>query len=120
LWVKITVQCVPANGGRNAATARLSRGSSFLTLRDTHRLFRYGEQVVLCKAALASGPLTTRQLAQHVMTVKGLDAGDKVLAKAVVNQLINSLRTQARAGKIALEGKRHGVSVWRLPKGEDI
>ena len=59
--------------------------------------------------------MTTRELALHIMKAKGLDTGDKVLAKAVANRLINSLRGQYHAGKITLAGKRHGVSVWRLP-----
>jgi len=33
-WVKISVEFFPANGGRNAATARLSRSFSFLTIRE--------------------------------------------------------------------------------------
>jgi len=85
---------------------------------DTHRLMKRGESMTLCKDALASGPKTTRELAEHVMTAKGLNTGDKVLAKAVAYQLIHALRQQRLRGKIVLEGKRHGVSVWRLPKSE--
>lgn len=43
---------------------------------DTHRLFKPGEPVALCKEALASGPMTTRELAQQVMKAKGLDPAD--------------------------------------------
>ncbi len=82
---------------------------------DTPRLFKRGEPVALCKEALAKGPMTTRELAQHVMKAKGLDVGDKVLAKGIGSSLIHALRMQKQRGKIILDGKQHGVSVWRLP-----
>jgi hypothetical protein len=82
---------------------------------DVHRLFKRREPIELCKAALANGPMTTKELVQYLMKVKGLDGGDKVLAKALGNRLIHSLRTQAQRGLIAFDGKRHGVSVWRIP-----
>jgi len=65
---------------------------------DIHRCFRRGEAIALCKDALASGPLNT--LALRVMAAKGLDAGDKVLAKAVAGRLIHALRQQCRRGLI--------------------
>jgi hypothetical protein len=34
-------------------------------------------------------------------------------------RLIHSLRMQVQRGFIALNGKRHGVSVWRLPAIND-
>ncbi|HEY4846472.1 MAG TPA: hypothetical protein VIH87_01435 [Methylocella sp.] len=43
---------------------------------DIHRCFKRGEAINLCKEALASGPLNTRQLALRVMAAKGLDTGD--------------------------------------------
>src|SRR5258708_6721 len=67
---------------------------------DVYRLYKRGEQITLCKEALASGPKSTRELALHVMAAKGLDTGDKVLAKALASQLIHSLRMQASRGKI--------------------
>jgi len=82
---------------------------------DTHRLFKRGEAIVLCKEAMVNGPKTTRELTAHLMKAKGLDAGDKVLAKAIGNRLIHALRMQAQRGAIQCTGKRHGVSVWRLP-----
>ena len=46
---------------------------------DIHRLFKRGEVVNICKAAMAKeGPLDTRELAQPVMAEKGLDDGDNV------------------------------------------
>ena len=84
---------------------------------DVYRLFKRGEQIILCKQALTNGPMTTRDLAKHVMKAKGLDTGDKVLAKAIAARLIHALRMQAKMGNIRLAGKRHGVSVWALNGG---
>src|ERR1700679_1911632 len=49
---------------------------------DLHRLFARGEMMRLSRDALASGPKSTKELAQIVIAVKGLDTGDKVLAHA--------------------------------------
>jgi hypothetical protein len=82
---------------------------------DTHRMFKRGEPIAVCKEALASGPKSTRELALHVMQSKGLDTGDKVLAKAVASQLIHSLRMQSQRGRIVRDGKKGAALVWRLP-----
>src|SRR5215204_2103394 len=36
-----------------------------------HRMLKRGEAIKLCFEALADGPLTTRQLALHIMKAKG-------------------------------------------------
>jgi hypothetical protein len=83
---------------------------------DTHRLFARGETWRLCSEALAArGSLTTRELAQHIMKAKGLDTGDKVMAKAIGSRLFHSLRMQQQRGRLLTDGKRVGVLVWRLP-----
>jgi hypothetical protein len=82
---------------------------------DTHRMFKRGEPIAVCKEALASGPKSTRELALHVMQSKGLDTGDKVLAKAVASQRIHSLRMQSQRGRIVRDGKKGAALVWRLP-----
>ena len=46
------------------------------------------------------------------MAAKGLDTGDKVLAKAMAGRLIHALRMQAKRGKIAVSGKERGAIVW--------
>jgi hypothetical protein len=51
-----------------------------------------------------------------MMKAKDMDLGDSVLAKAIGNRLIHSLRMQEQGGKVRRDGKRHGVSVWRLPE----
>jgi hypothetical protein len=82
---------------------------------DLHRLFRYGEAFKLCQQALASGPKTTRELAVYVANAKGRDGGDAVMRKVIGSKLIHSLRIREKQGQLVLEGKRKGVSVWRLP-----
>lgn len=44
------------------------------------------------QALAAHGSLNIRQLALKVMAAKGLDTGDKLLAKAVAGRLIHALR----------------------------
>jgi len=82
---------------------------------DVYRLFKRGEAMITCKEALASGPKSTRELALAVMESKGLDTGDKVLAKAVAAQLIHQLRMQASRGKIIRDSKKGTALVWKLP-----
>lgn len=83
---------------------------------DLHRLFAWREMITLAfKALEAQGPLDTRELTQAVMKAKGLDGGDKVLAKAIAYRMIQALRMQQKRAKLATLGKRRGVSVWALP-----
>jgi hypothetical protein len=81
---------------------------------DTHRLFARGELMHLCKDALASGPKTTKELALYVMKAKGLDIGDKVLARALASRMIHALRQQWRRGLLTGEGKVKGARIWAL------
>lgn len=82
---------------------------------DHYRLFKRGEPWAICSAALAKGPLTTKELALELMKAKGMDLGDGVLAKTIGHRLIHSLRMQEKRGRVRREGKRKGVTVWRLP-----
>jgi hypothetical protein len=82
---------------------------------DTHRMFKRGEPIALCKEALASGPKTTKELALHVMSAKGLDVGDKVLAHVMASRLIHALRMQAKRGRLSIKGKDRGAIIWGLP-----
>ncbi len=83
---------------------------------DLHRLFRHRELGALCHQALAkNGPQDTRELALYAMETKGLDTGDEALAKAVTYRVIQTLRMQAKRGRIADQGKRKGRIVWALP-----
>lgn len=81
---------------------------------DIHRLFKRGEMVAICREALKTGPKNTRQLSALILEAKGLDAGDRVLAKAISYRLIHALRIQARTGKIVGIGREKAARVWRL------
>jgi hypothetical protein len=82
---------------------------------DIYRLFKRGEQIAICKAALASeGPLSTPELAVRVMRAKGMDEADKVLRKAVTLRLVHALTKQCQRGQVGDGGRRKGgVRVWR-------
>jgi hypothetical protein len=82
---------------------------------DIYRMFKRGEMVAICKAALAKGPMNTRQLSAVLLNAKGLDASDKVLAKAISYRLIHALRIQARSGKLVGMGRDKAARVWALP-----
>lgn len=83
---------------------------------DIHRLFKHRELGNLCREALAkSGPQDTRELALYAMQAKGLDTGDSALAKAITFRVIQTLRMQAKRGKVLDQGKRGGRIVWALP-----
>ena len=66
---------------------------------DVYRLFKRGEQVAICKAALASeGPLSTPELALRVMRAKGMNEAGRVLRKAVALRLVHAMPAQAACG----------------------
>jgi hypothetical protein len=80
---------------------------------DIHRLFRRGEIVAICKAALAQeGPLDTRELSHRVMAAKGFNGEDNELRKTVAYKIVQALSLQRKRGLVASEGKRKGVHVW--------
>jgi hypothetical protein len=49
------------------------------------------------------------------MASKGLDTGDKLLANAIAQQLIHSLRMQSERGRLVRDGKKGNALIWRLP-----
>lgn len=97
-----------------ACFQRIDNGAPVPAYFDLHRLFKRGEMVALARDAMAAGPLSTTELAEHIVRAKGLDAGDHVLRKAIAFRLVHALRLAEHAGKIAGAGKRKGVRVWRL------
>ncbi len=102
----------------DAAIAIFETGDGTKPMRpyvDIYRLFKRGEMAAICRDALQHGPRNTRELALAVMAAKGLETGDKVLAKAVAYRLIHVLRLQARGGKIVGIGRQKAARVWRLP-----
>jgi hypothetical protein len=101
--VNAVISIFEASGNRDSTTA----------YTDIHRLFQRGELTAICKAALSEhGPMNTRALAVAILKAKGLDAGDRVLAKSVAERIIHALRMQAKRGNIAITGKQAGAIVW--------
>jgi hypothetical protein len=49
--------------------------------------------------------MNTRALMRHILAVKGLDGGDRVLAKSVAGRFIHALRMQAKRGKDRYSGE---------------
>ena len=90
--------------------------SEFPAYIDLNRLLRRGETTRLCMAALAAeGPLDTRQLTQRVMSAKGLNIDDRVLAQAIALRIVQTLRIKAmRGGPLDGTERRKGICVWRL------
>ncbi len=79
------------------------------------RLWKRGEMVAVCRAALAAeGPLDTRELAVRVLRAKGLDEADKVMRQTVAFRVVQALGIAAKRKTIETDGKRKGVRVWRL------
>ena len=74
--------------------------------------------MALAKAALSTfGQMDTREMVIHIMAAKGLDTGDKVLAKARAFRMIHALRQQCWRAKLTDAGKRSNVRVWAMPTG---
>jgi hypothetical protein len=82
----------------------------------TARLFRYGEMFAMCKEALGKAPngLDTRELAEVIMSAKGMNPDDKVLRRAITMSIVNILSTRAKRGQIVAAGKRNLIRMWRL------
>lgn len=82
---------------------------------DIHRLFKPREMASLCHEALASGPLSTIELAEWVIARKQFPGADRHLRKSIAYKIVQALRMQERRGvKVARAGKRAGALVWRL------
>jgi hypothetical protein len=80
---------------------------------DVRSLFRPGELMTLCKAALRAEPMTTRQIVLYIMRAKEMNAGDGVLAKAISSRLINALGQSRRKGAVVRIEKPRPRK-WRL------
>jgi hypothetical protein len=84
-----------------------------------YRYFKYGEIAGMCREVLQSGPLTTTELAKHVMAAKGLDSADKVLARSITFSVLRSLRGLGRR-KIVQQARRKNRCVWSLDSTDEI
>jgi hypothetical protein len=60
--------------------------------------------------------MNTRALAVHMFKVKGLDSGERVLAKSVAGRVIYALRMQAKRGRFGEAGKQNGERVREIAK----
>lgn len=76
------------------------------------RLFPRHELPKLCKAALADGPRSTREIAAHVMQAKGLDGQDRHLRKAVAYKVVQVMRRWERERQVTRFGKAQGAVIW--------
>ncbi len=84
---------------------------------DLHRVFKRGEIMALCKEALKEhGPMTTRELALHVIKAKQLDEADSVLKSSVAYKIVMAMRQHWKRGIVQRMGKRQGAIVWNLPQ----
>lgn len=79
------------------------------------RGFRYGELAALCRAAIADGPLSTPEIAKYVMAEKGMDAGNRVLARSIGFSVLQSMRGMARRQIVRKLHQSRGRCVWELP-----
>ena len=82
---------------------------------DTSRLFRRGELWDICKELLAEhGPQDTRELSKRIAELKGMDASDPVLCKALAYRIIQALTLHWKRKRLGSEGIRRGVRVWTI------
>ena len=75
---------------------------------DIHRLFKRGEMATISCDALKGRPAQYPRTAQAIMAAKGLDTGDKVLAKGVAYRLIHVLRIRRVTARLSAWGGRRG------------
>lgn len=70
-----------------------------------------------CRTALeASGePLSTRELAGHLIASQGWDTEDRSLRITVAHRVTTHLGRMARRGAVLKAGERGGVTLWRMP-----
>jgi len=77
-------------------------------LFNMKRLFKPGELIGLCRAALADGPQSSRQLAEYVLRRKeGMDASDRQMLAAVTHRVAMSLN-KLRGRGIEYAGEKPG------------
>jgi hypothetical protein len=99
-----------------AATAVFSgEGPKPTAYMNLSRLFPRHELPRLAKAALenATAPISTRDIAAHIIEVKGLDGNDRHLRKAIAYKVIQHMRRMERERRVVRLGKVGGAVVWR-------
>jgi hypothetical protein len=78
------------------------------------RLFPRHELPKLCKATLeaATTPISTRDIAAHVIAARGLDLSDRHLRKAIAYRVVQVMRRWERQKAVARTGKAATAVVW--------
>jgi len=89
------------------------RVTSYMNLA---RLFPRRELPKLAQAALEAAPdgISTVAIAAHVITVKGLDASDRYLRKALTYKVVQVMRRWEKERKVVRIGKASAAIVWQL------
>ena len=99
------------------ATERVfeARGPDVTAYMNLSYLFPRHELPRLAKAALeANGnPMSTVEIAAHVIAAKGLDTKDRYLRKAITYKLVQLLRQWEKRRQIQRVGKAGTAVVWR-------
>jgi hypothetical protein len=89
--------------------------SSARVYSDLDRLFARGELVAACLSALAREErLTASALALRIMRLKGLNAADVMLRKALARRIGNALTRRMKRGEVRIVGRRANAARWAL------
>lgn len=84
---------------------------------DATKAMRRSDFFALCKAALGASPepLCTRQLAHHIIRLKGWDADDRRLSLGITHKVGQVMMRFERRGAVFKVGTRDRATVWKLP-----
>jgi hypothetical protein len=90
-----------------------ANGEPFPMHYNLDRLFRRREIGELCHKALASGPMSTRELADWIIAEKGFPEPDRHLRTSIAYRIVQALRMQEkRGGAIKRLGKDGNAIRW--------
>ena len=79
----------------------------------SHGFFKKGEIADICIRHLGvDAELTTRELAERVMSERDLDVSDTALRNSVVFKVVQALRHAKRRKLVRMIEKRKGMCVW--------
>ncbi|RYB03627.1 hypothetical protein [Lichenibacterium ramalinae] len=83
------------------------------------KALKRSDMFALCKAAMdaSTKPLSTRELARHVITSQGWDHDDRRLALTMTHKVGTMMARFDRRGIVDKAGLRDGASLWRLAVG---
>ena len=81
------------------------------------KAMRRSDLFALCKAALGASPepLCTRQLAHHIIRLKGWDADDRRLSLSITHKVGQVLMRFEQRGAVFKVGTRNRATLWKLP-----